>query len=155
MKINGNGDLHFHWFPLIPQWNVEQDASRSMPGSDLQVVPTFFWRRIFSFGLFKKDREAILIRSFLQSFTIGVTVRNFYWKSNKSKRECRQGWILVLFAVEAHIWSVSGRLSRLCYKYWKKYWGIGARRSLSWLALAAWAPAPCKVQVMSILSSLE
>ena len=29
-------------FPLIPQWNVEQDASRSMPGSDLQLVPTFF-----------------------------------------------------------------------------------------------------------------
>ena len=29
-------------FPLIPQWNVEQDASRSMRGSDLQLVPTFF-----------------------------------------------------------------------------------------------------------------
>ncbi len=29
-------------FLLIPQWNAEQDASRSMPGSDLQLVPTFF-----------------------------------------------------------------------------------------------------------------
>ena len=29
-------------FPVIPQWNVEQDASRSMPGGDLQLVPTFF-----------------------------------------------------------------------------------------------------------------
>ncbi len=29
-------------FLLIPQWNGEQDTSRSMPGSDLQLVPTFF-----------------------------------------------------------------------------------------------------------------
>ena len=29
-------------FPLIPQWNAEQVTSKSMPGSDLQLVPTFF-----------------------------------------------------------------------------------------------------------------
>ena len=29
-------------FLLIPQWNGEQDTSRSMPGSDLQLFPTFF-----------------------------------------------------------------------------------------------------------------
>ena len=29
-------------FPLIPQWNAEQDTSRSMPSSDIQLVPTFF-----------------------------------------------------------------------------------------------------------------
>ena len=28
-------------FPLIPQWNAEQDTSGSMPCSDLQLVPTF------------------------------------------------------------------------------------------------------------------
>ena len=29
-------------FLLIPQWNGEQDTSSSMPGSDLQLFPTFF-----------------------------------------------------------------------------------------------------------------
>ena len=29
-------------FPSIPQWNARQDASRSMPDSNLQLVPTFF-----------------------------------------------------------------------------------------------------------------
>ena len=52
-----------------------------MPGSDLQLVPTFFWRRIFWFSLFLKIRDARLMRSFLGSFTIGATVRNFYWKT--------------------------------------------------------------------------
>ena len=29
-------------FPLIPQWNAEQDLSRSMPDIDLQLALTFF-----------------------------------------------------------------------------------------------------------------
>ena len=29
-------------FPLIPQWNAEQDTSRSMPDCDLQLALTFF-----------------------------------------------------------------------------------------------------------------
>ena len=34
-------------FPLIPQWNAEQDISRSMPSSDLRLVPTFFQDEFF------------------------------------------------------------------------------------------------------------
>ena len=29
-------------FPLIPQWNAGQGTSRSMAGSDLQLVPIFY-----------------------------------------------------------------------------------------------------------------
>ena len=37
-------------FPLIRLRNADQNISRSMPDGDLQLVPTFFWRRIFLIG---------------------------------------------------------------------------------------------------------
>ena len=40
-------------FLLIPQWNGEQDTSRSMPGSDLQLFPFFFEYEFFDSVFFK------------------------------------------------------------------------------------------------------
>ena len=37
-------------FPLILQWNAEQNMSRSTPGSNLQFVVTFSSSKIFELG---------------------------------------------------------------------------------------------------------
>ena len=68
---------HFHWFPYVMLIKTFPDHCQVAAFNWFQL---FFWRRIFSIGLLKKDREASLIRSFLGSFTIRATLRHVFWK---------------------------------------------------------------------------
>ncbi len=67
-------------FLLIPQWNGEQDTSRSMPGSDLQLFPIFL-KTNFLIRSFLKFRKIDELTLFLKEKRNRRDARKSYWKN--------------------------------------------------------------------------
>ena len=77
-----NVNFNVVWqFLLIPQWNGEQDTSRSMPGSDLQLFSTFFEDEFFD-SVFFKVPENWRTNAFLREIPNRHDARKSYWKSD-------------------------------------------------------------------------
>ena len=80
-------------FPLIPQWNAEQDTSRSMPDCELQLALTFL-------------KTNFLDRSFLKNPSCerdSFIFRVFYDRSNSAQHFMQMYNLTLFFSVHPRI----------------------------------------------------